>query len=180
MTHEYFARHSRRGGCHIDCGRVARAGAGLPVRARSASCWPFSPGGGTDLLARLLSKRFLRGVRPDRDGRQPSRCRRQSRCRCCREKRARRLHAADVDRHRSRVNVSLYSKLPFDVRRDLIPDHARVASAPAGGDGAPFGAGAQRAGVRGSREENPRRASTSARTANGHDQPPRAGVCSTR
>ena len=89
---------------------------------------PFTPGGGTDLLARLLSQRFTEAfgqsvivenragsggnigaefvIRSPADG-----------------------HTLLMSTASMAVNVSLYPKLPFDVRRDLIPI-VQVASAP--------------------------------------------------
>ena len=89
---------------------------------------PFTPGGGTDLLARLLSQRFTEAfgqsvivenragsggnigaefvIRSPADG-----------------------YTLLMSTASMAVNVSLYPKLPFDVRRDLIPI-VQVASAP--------------------------------------------------
>jgi tripartite-type tricarboxylate transporter receptor subunit TctC len=89
---------------------------------------PFTPGGGTDLLARLLSQRFYEGfgqtavvenragsggnigaetvIRSPADG-----------------------YTLLMSTASTAVNVSLYPKLPFDVRKDLIPI-TQVASAP--------------------------------------------------
>lgn len=89
---------------------------------------PFTPGGGTDLLARLLSVRFTEAfgqsvivenragsggnigaefvIRSPADG-----------------------YTLLMSTASMAVNVSLYPKLPFDVRRDLIPI-VQVASAP--------------------------------------------------
>ena len=89
---------------------------------------PFTPGGGTDLLARLLSVRFTEAfgqsvivenragsggnigaefvIRSPADG-----------------------YTLLMSTASMAVNVSLYPKLPFDVRRDLVPI-VQVASAP--------------------------------------------------
>ena len=89
---------------------------------------PFTPGGGTDLLARLLSQRFTEAfgqsvivenragsggnigaefvIRSPADG-----------------------YTLLMSTASMAVNVSLYPKLPFDVRRDLVPI-VQVASAP--------------------------------------------------
>ena len=89
---------------------------------------PFTPGGGTDLLARLLSQRFTEAfgqsvivenragsggnigaefvIRSPADG-----------------------YTLLMSTASMTVNVSLYPKLPFDARRDLIPI-VQVASAP--------------------------------------------------
>jgi len=89
---------------------------------------PFSPGGGTDLLARLLSKRFYEVFgqaatvdnRPGAGGNLGAEIVAKS--------------AADgytllMSTASLAVNVSLYSKLAYDLRRDLIPI-TQVASAP--------------------------------------------------
>ena len=89
---------------------------------------PFTPGGGTDLLARLLSQRFYEAFgqvttvenRPGAGGNIGAELVIRS--------------PADgytllMSTASMAVNVSLYPKLPFDVRRDLVPI-VQVASAP--------------------------------------------------
>jgi len=89
---------------------------------------PFTPGGGTDLLARLLSQRFYEAFgqvatvenRPGAGGNIGAELVIRS--------------PADgytllMSTASMAVNVSLYPKLPFDARRDLIPI-VQVASAP--------------------------------------------------
>ncbi|MCX7137339.1 MAG: tripartite tricarboxylate transporter substrate-binding protein, partial [Proteobacteria bacterium] len=89
---------------------------------------PFSPGGGTDLLARLLSKRFYEvwgqtatvDNRPGAGGNLGADIVAKS---------APDGYTLLMSTASLAVNVTLYSKLPFDVRRDFIPI-TQVASAP--------------------------------------------------
>jgi len=89
---------------------------------------PFSPGGGTDLLARLLSKRFYEAFgqaapvdnRPGAGGTLGA----ELVVRSPPDGYTLLMSTASVA-----VNVTLYPKLPFDARRDLIPI-TQVASAP--------------------------------------------------
>jgi tripartite-type tricarboxylate transporter receptor subunit TctC len=89
---------------------------------------PFSPGGGTDLLARLLSKRFYEAFgqtaavdnRPGAGGNLGADIVAKS---------APDGYTLLMSTASLAVNVTLYSKLPFDARRDLIPI-TQVASAP--------------------------------------------------
>ena len=89
---------------------------------------PFSPGGGTDLLARLLSKRFYEAFgqtatvdnRPGAGG---------SLGADIVAKGAPDGYTLLMSTASLAVNVTLYPKLPFDARRDLIPI-SQVASAP--------------------------------------------------
>ena len=89
---------------------------------------PFSPGGGTDLLARLLSKRFYEAWgqtatvdnRPGAGGNLGAEIVAKS---------APDGYTLMMSTASVAVNVSLYSKLPFDSRKDFIPI-TQVASAP--------------------------------------------------
>ena len=89
---------------------------------------PFSPGGGTDLLARLLSKRFYEAWgqtaavdnRPGAGGNLGAEIVAKS---------APDGYTLLMSTASLAVNVTLYQKLPFDARRDLIPI-TQVASAP--------------------------------------------------
>jgi tripartite-type tricarboxylate transporter receptor subunit TctC len=89
---------------------------------------PFSPGGGTDLLARLLSKRFYEAFgqaaavdnRPGAGGNLGADIVAKS---------APDGYTLLMSTASVAVNVTLYPKLPFDARRDLIPI-TQVASAP--------------------------------------------------
>jgi tripartite-type tricarboxylate transporter receptor subunit TctC len=89
---------------------------------------PFSPGGGTDLLARLLSKRFYEAWgqtatvdnRPGAGGNLGADIVAKS---------APDGYTLLMSTASLAVNVTLYSKLPYDLRRDLIPI-TQVASAP--------------------------------------------------
>jgi tripartite-type tricarboxylate transporter receptor subunit TctC len=89
---------------------------------------PFSPGGGTDLLARLLSKRFYEVFgqtatvdnRPGAGGNLGADIVAKS---------APDGYTLLMSTASLAVNVTLYSKLPYDLRRDLIPI-TQVASAP--------------------------------------------------
>jgi tripartite-type tricarboxylate transporter receptor subunit TctC len=89
---------------------------------------PFSPGGGTDLLARLLSKRFYEAWgqtatvdnRPGAGGNLGADIVAKS---------APDGYTLLMSTASLTVNVTLYSKLPYDLRRDLIPI-TQVASAP--------------------------------------------------
>ncbi len=89
---------------------------------------PFSPGGGTDLLARLLSKRFYEAFgqaatvdnRPGAGGNLGA----EIVARSAPDGYTLMMSTASVA-----VNVTLYQKLPFDARRDFIPI-TQVASAP--------------------------------------------------
>ena len=89
---------------------------------------PFSPGGGTDLLARLLSKRFYEAFgqtaavdnRPGAGGNLGAEIVARS---------APDGHTLLMSTASLAVNVSLYPKLAYDLRRDLIPI-TQVASAP--------------------------------------------------
>ncbi|MDB5809729.1 MAG: hypothetical protein JWN94_1851 [Betaproteobacteria bacterium] len=89
---------------------------------------PFSPGGGTDLLARLLSKRFYEAFgqvatvdnRPGAGGILGAEIVAKS---------APDGYTLMMSTASVAVNVSLYSKLPFDSRKDFIPI-TQVASAP--------------------------------------------------
>ncbi len=89
---------------------------------------PFSPGGGTDLLARLLSKRFYEAFgqtaavdnRPGAGGNLGADIVAKS---------APDGYTLLMSTASLAVNVTLYAKLPYDARRDLIPI-TQVASAP--------------------------------------------------
>jgi tripartite-type tricarboxylate transporter receptor subunit TctC len=89
---------------------------------------PFSPGGGTDLLARLLSKRFYEAWgqtatvdnRPGAGGNLGADIVAKS---------APDGYTLLMTTASLAVNVTLYAKLPYDARRDLIPI-TQVASAP--------------------------------------------------
>ncbi len=89
---------------------------------------PFSPGGGTDLLARLMSKRFYEAWgqtatvdnRPGAGGNLGAEIVAKS---------APDGYTLMMSTASVAVNVSLYSKLPFDSRKDFIPI-TQVASAP--------------------------------------------------
>jgi len=89
---------------------------------------PFSPGGGTDLLARLLSKRFYEVFgqtatvdnRPGAGGNLGADIVAKS---------APDGYTLLMSTASLAVNVTLYSKLPYDLRRDFIPI-TQVASAP--------------------------------------------------
>ncbi|MEO8441584.1 MAG: tripartite tricarboxylate transporter substrate binding protein [Betaproteobacteria bacterium] len=89
---------------------------------------PFSPGGGTDLLARLLSKRFYEAFgqtatvdnRPGAGGNLGADIVAKS---------APDGYTLLMSTASLAVNVTLYAKLPYDLRRDLIPI-TQVASAP--------------------------------------------------
>ena len=89
---------------------------------------PFSPGGGTDLLARLLSKRFYEVFgqtaavdnRPGAGGNLGADMVAKS---------APDGYTLLMTTASLAVNVTLYAKLPYDARRDLIPI-TQVASAP--------------------------------------------------
>ena len=89
---------------------------------------PFSPGGGTDLLARLLSKRFYEAFgqtatvdnRPGAGGNLGADIVAKS---------APDGYTLLMSTASLAVNVTLYSKLPYDLRRDFIPI-TQVASAP--------------------------------------------------
>jgi tripartite-type tricarboxylate transporter receptor subunit TctC len=89
---------------------------------------PFSPGGGTDLLARLLSKRFYEAFgqtvpvdnRPGAGGTLGA----ELVVKSPPDGYTLLMSTASVA-----VNVTLYPKLPFDARKDLIPI-TQVASAP--------------------------------------------------
>ena len=89
---------------------------------------PFSAGGGTDLLARLLSKRFYEAWgqtatvdnRPGAGGNLGADIVAKS---------APDGYTLLMSTASLTVNVTLYSKLPYDLRRDLIPI-TQVASAP--------------------------------------------------
>ncbi|MEO7729119.1 MAG: tripartite tricarboxylate transporter substrate binding protein [Burkholderiales bacterium] len=89
---------------------------------------PFSPGGGTDLLARLLSKRFYEAFgqtaavdnRPGAGGNLGAEIVAKS---------APDGYTLLMSTASLAVNVTLYPKLPYDLRRDLIPI-TQVASAP--------------------------------------------------
>jgi tripartite-type tricarboxylate transporter receptor subunit TctC len=89
---------------------------------------PFSPGGGTDLLARLLSKRFYEAFgqtaavdnRPGAGGNLGAEIVAKS---------APDGYTLMMSTASVAVNVSLYAKLPFDARRDFIPI-TQVASSP--------------------------------------------------
>ena len=108
--------------------------AALPVSAQEYPArpirivLPFSAGGGTDLLARLLSKRFYEAFgqtatvdnRPGAGGNLGAELVAKS---------APDGYTLLMSTASLAVNVTLYSKLPFDVRRDLIPI-TQVASAP--------------------------------------------------
>ena len=90
-----------------------------PVRAIRIVL-PFSPGGGTDLLARMLSKRFYEAFgqtaavdnRPGAGGNLGAELVAKS---------APDGYTLLMSTASVAVNVSLYPKLPFDARRDLIP-----------------------------------------------------------
>ena len=81
---------------------------------------PFSPGGGTDLLARMLSKRFYEAFgqaaavdnRPGAGGNLGAELVAKS---------APDGYTLLMSTASVAVNVSLYPRLPFDARRDLIP-----------------------------------------------------------
>lgn len=89
---------------------------------------PFSPGGGTDLLARLMSKRFYEAWgqtatvdnRPGAGGNLGAEIVAKS---------APDGYTLLMSTASVAVNVTLYSKLPFDSRKDFIPI-TQVASAP--------------------------------------------------
>src|SRR3979409_2564816 len=89
---------------------------------------PFSPGGGTDLLARLLSKRFYEVFgqtatvdnRPGAGGNLGADIVAKS---------APDGYTLLMSPASLAVNVTLYTKLPYDLRRDFIPI-TQVASAP--------------------------------------------------
>ena len=89
---------------------------------------PFSPGGGTDLLARLLSKRFYEAFgqtatvdnRPGAGGNLGAEIVAKS---------APDGYTLLMSTASLAVNVTLYPKLPYDLRRDFIPI-TQVASAP--------------------------------------------------
>ena len=89
---------------------------------------PFSPGGDTDLLARLLSKRFYEAFgqtaavdnRPGAGGNLGAEIVAKS---------APDGYTLMMSTASVAVNVSLYAKLPFDARRDFIPI-TQVASSP--------------------------------------------------
>ena len=89
---------------------------------------PFSPGGGTDLLARLLSKRFYEAFgqtaavdnRPGAGGTLGADIVAKS---------APDGYTLLMSTASLAVNATLYARLPFDARRDLIPI-TQVASAP--------------------------------------------------
>ena len=89
---------------------------------------PFSPGGGTDLLARLLSKRFYEvfGQPATVDNRAGAggTLGAEIVAKSAPDGYTLLMSTASVA-----VNVTLYSKLPFDARRDFIPI-TQVASAP--------------------------------------------------
>ena len=108
--------------------------AGVPAHAQDYPArsirivLPFSPGGGTDLLARLLSKRFYEAFgqtaavdnRPGAGGNLGADIVAKS---------APDGYTLLMSTASLAVNVTLYAKLPFDARRDLIPI-TQVASAP--------------------------------------------------
>src|SRR4051812_29099333 len=89
---------------------------------------PFSPGGGTDLLARLLSKRFYEVFgqtatvdnRPGAGGNLGAEIVAKS---------APDGYTLLMSTASLAVNVTLYPKLPYDLRRDFVPI-TQVASAP--------------------------------------------------
>lgn len=113
---------------------AALAIAGAPVYAQEYPAkpirivLPFSPGGGTDLLARLMSKRFYEAWgqtatvdnRPGAGGNVGAEIVAKS---------APDGYTLLMSTASVAVNVSLYSKLPFDSRKDFIPI-TQVASAP--------------------------------------------------
>ncbi len=89
---------------------------------------PFSPGGGTDLLARLLSKRFYeafgQAAAVDNRAGAGGNLGAEIVARSAPDGYTLMMSTASVA-----VNATLYPKLPFDARRDFIPI-TQVASAP--------------------------------------------------
>ena len=76
---------------------------------------PYPPGGGTDLLARVLADRLVAQMGPVGDHRECRRRRRQYRRRRSLSRRSGRLHAAScLARARSRSMTSSFKDMPYD------------------------------------------------------------------
>ena len=78
---------------------------------------PFAPGGGTDILARLIGAEAHRAARQTVRDREPARRRHRDRPPSGRQGRARRLHLMMATSGTMAINPTLYKKLPYDPAR---------------------------------------------------------------
>ena len=92
---------------------------------------PTGPGGGMEMVARMLCAETRAGVRQAVRDREPAGRRHQHRRGRGRARGARRPHAADgATSSTMAINASIYKSLPFDPIKDLMPVAAHTARVP--------------------------------------------------